>query len=909
VNGDRIGPYTLAGKLGEGGMGEVYRATDTRLKRQVAVKILPAAMAADPDRLARFQREAEVLASLNHPRIAAIYGLEESEQGTALVMELVEGPTLADRIAQGPIPIDEALPIARQIAEALEAAHDQGIVHRDLKPANIKVRDDGGVKVLDFGLAKLTEAPGAPRATDSSRSPTLASPAVMTGMGMILGTAAYMSPEQARGRSVDKRTDVWAFGAVLYEMLTGKRAFEGDDITDVLAEVVKSTPNWAALPAGTPPQVVTLVQQCLDKDRHARIGDIAVARFLLADPAATPAAAAGPVPAVSRSRVAIAWVAAALIAGAAIGWLLPRGGTIAPVVTHLEMTVSPAEGFRYSNASSRPSRHALALSPDGRTLVFAGYLGKDFHLYARGFDRGRATPIQGTEGAQAPFFSPDGQWIGFWSGGVIKKLPIAGGSAVTIADAASREGWGTSWGDDGTVVFAAPAGISKVSSAGATPVTVTTADVAKNERHLHPHLLPGGKHMLFTSVPVRDWQTAKVEILAMDTGERRVLIPGGSDARYVHTGHIVFMKAGVMMGVPFDLASRQLNGEPVTLIEDVMHAVNTPNTGDDTGTGQFAIAPSGTLVYLEGGVSPLLQSSWVWIDRKGVEEPITTVPSSSNLFAHLSPDGQRVASSVRRVAGGTSDVWVYDLLRGASTRLTFEGNNSWPAWSPDGKRLVYGSSDGKGAANLHVINADGSGKPERLTTSEFTQQPSSWAAGTNTIAFLQRPRPGVSGIWVLPMEGRQPKLFLESRFGLSHPEFSPDGRWLAYVSTESGSQEVYVQAYPGGGEKIRISTNGGMEPVWSANGRELFYRDGANTRVFAVAILSQSPFRADTPRMVFETKLLDSTAPIRSWSARGDGQRFLFGKFANLAKPITNMHVVLNWTETLKGMARGAKND
>jgi eukaryotic-like serine/threonine-protein kinase len=918
-DGTRLGPYDILAPLGAGGMGEVYRATDTRLKRQVAVKILPAALAADPDRLARFQREAELLASLNHPHIAAIYGLENAAGVNALVMELVEGPTLADRIAQGPVPIDEALAIARQIAEALEAAHEQGIIHRDLKPANIKVREDGTVKVLDFGLAKLADAGAAREGRDDpSQSPTLTSPAAMTGMGVILGTATYMSPEQARGRAVDKRTDVWAFGAVLYEMLTGVRAFEpstssgsprassrddGVTVSDVIAAVLTSTPKWTALPADVPPHVVTLVQRCLEKDRKARIGDMAVARFLLAGDAAIAsptvtthiASAASP-----RWRRTLPWVVAALLVGTLIGWLLPRRPSGAPPVTRLQLSLQPADRLASSNLSGRPSRTSMALSPDGRLVVFCATQGTVTQLYVRGLDRSEATPLQGTEGGIGPFFSPDGAWIGFWAGNAIKKVPVAGGPPATISSVPEGGSWGASWGEDGTIFFAGQAGIFKVSSAGGTAAAVTTPDAATRERHLLPYTLPGGRELLFTTVISRDWDTANVVLLSLDSGERRILIRGGADARYVNTGHIVFMKTGSLMAVPFDVRSRQVTGTPVTLVEGVMQGVNAPNTLFETGAGQFAVT-SGSLIYALGGISPNLESSWVWFDKTGTAEGIEAVPAGPYLFARLSPSGERVAVNVRRAASRSADVWVYDMLRGAPTRLTFEGFNSWPVWSPDGKRLVYGASPG-GISNLYLINADGSGKPERLATSDYEQIPSSWAPTTNAIAFLQRPQIGSYGIWVLPMEGeRKPRLFLESRFNLTHPEFSPDGRWLAYVSNESGTSAVYVQPYPGPGEKIRISTAGGTEPIWTANGRELLYRP-LTDQVFSTAIRSLSPFRADTPRPLFELKggTYDSTSPVRSWSVTPDGRRFLLSRFESTDKPVTTMHVVLNWGDELK---------
>jgi len=926
IAGTRLGPYEIVGPLGAGGMGEVYRATDTRLKRQVALKILPAAMAADPDRLARFQREAEVLASLNHPLIAAIYGLEDApssghDEGRvkALVMELVDGSTLADRIAHGPLPIDEALPIARQIAEALEAAHGQGIVHRDLKPANIKVREDGTVKVLDFGLAKLAEAAATSRVvrddpssatTLLSQAPTLATPApavgnagAMTGVGVILGTGPYMSPEQARGRAVDKRTDIWAFGAVLYEMLTGARAFDGEDITEMIAAVVKTTPRWTALPAETPPTVVTLIQRCLEKDLKARVGDIAVARFLLADyatlsaPAAVAHAAIGAGP---RWRQMIPPIAVAMLAGALIVWLLPKRTSNAPQVTHLQMNVQPAERLASSiaNGNARPSRTAMAVSPSGRIVVFNGMRGLASSLFARQLDRADAAPIQGTENAVGPFLSPDAAWVGFFADNKLKKVPIAGGPPIVICDVPGNF-WGASWGPDGTIVFASNDGIAKVSADGGASTMITSPDASKGEqRHLLPQLLPGGKAFLFTVKGTDDWDTANIVVQPVAGGERRVLVQGAADGRYVSTGHLVYMKSGTLTAAPFDIRSQRVTGPAVPLIENVMQGVNASNGGEETGAGQFAVSESGTLVYVVGGIGLSLHGTMEWVDRKGVGQQLTTIPAGPYLGPRLSPDGRRIAVSVRHPNNRLTDVWIYDALRGAPTRLTFNGGGQ-PVWSPDAKRLVYGTG------GLSAISADGGGQPERVTQSELNQIPSSWAS-TNTIAFLQRTAKGSNGIWALPMDGnRQPTLFLESQFTLWYPEFSPDGRWIAYTSNESGTPEVYVRSYPGPGEKIRISTAGGFEPMWTPNGREIVYRSGTLERqqFFAAAIRASSTFQADAPRLLFDTKggTYEATVPTRSWDMSADGQRFLLLRpVPSTDKFVTDMHVVLNWTEDLK---------
>jgi serine/threonine-protein kinase len=828
-------------------------------------------------------------------------------------MELVEGPTLADRIAQGPLPPDEALPIARQIAAALAAAHESGIIHRDLKPANIKVRNDGTVKVLDFGLAKLATADTS-SAPHLSEAATLTSPVrtpAVTTMGLILGTAAYMSPEQARGRDVDKRTDIWAFGAVLYEMLTGRRAFPGDDVTETMAAVVKSTPDWSALPGDAPAAVVNLIQKCLEKDRNARVGDIAVARFLLTDDSSIGAlpAAAPRVAQLAPRRTAqmVPWLLAAIVLGVLGGWLIGRTPRVPPEVSRVQMSVRPADQVTSSNISSRPVRHALAISPDGRLAVFSGIRGNVAHLYARPLDRDEATPIQGTEGGVAPFFSPDGTSIGFWIGSTLKKVPVGGGQATTIAEIAEANRGSASWADDGTIFVASTAGILRVPSAGGTPAMLITSDRAKNERHLLPQALPGAKAILFTTVIGRDWSAAKVILRSVDSGEQRVLVEDGADARYVETGHLVYVKAGTLMAVPFDLRGQEVNGSPVAVVEGVMQSVNTPNTGDETGAGHFAVSRSGTLLYLAGGVTPNLESSWEWIERNGTRKKVEGVPTGSYVFPRLSPDGQRVAVNVRRPASRVADVWVYDLLRAAPTRLTFEGSNGSPVWSPDGSRVVF-TADANGSTNLFVVQADGSGKPERLTTSEWGQIPASWNRTNGMLAFLQRPTLETTGIWVLPADSQAvtPKLFLESRFTLSHAEFSPEGRWLAYVSNESGRAEVYVQPYPGPGEKVRVSTDsttGGTEPIWTPSGRELLYRGfGETGGVFSASVSSLTPFRVEPPRRLVElnTSEYDSTSPIRSWNVSPDGQRFLASRFERMGQPSTTLNVVLNWGEELR---------
>jgi serine/threonine-protein kinase len=929
VAGTRLGHYEIVTPLGAGGMGEVYRAVDTRLKRQVAIKILPSVLATS-DGIARFEREAELLASLNHPNIAQIYGVVESVPGVrtsdpdasdnersadagarpvqGLVMELVEGPTLADRIKQGPIPVNEALAVARQIAVALEAAHEQGIVHRDLKPANVKVRsDDDMVKVLDFGLAKLvapgeTDSPASASSPLLSQSPTLISPAAMTGVGMILGTAAYMSPEQARGKAVDKRSDVWAFGAVLYEMLTGSRAFAGDDLADVIAAVMKSTPDWNALPRDVPPVVVALIKACLEKDRAVRIHDLAAARFALGSDIG-PMPSAPPAPAARRRwSLALPLALATMVLGAGIGYLIPRSAGNASV-TQMQTGIAPAEQLAGSTASVRPSRTAMAVSPDGRSLVFVGTRGSSPpQLYSRSLDRSDATPIAGTERASGPFFSPDGAWIAFFAENTLKKIPIAGGPAISIPNSVIGRGFGASWGEDGTIVFATRPGIFKVSSVGGMPEAITKPD--NIERHLLPYLLPGGKSLLFTSVTT-SWEAANIVLRSLETGQQRVLIQGGTDARYVNTGHILYMKVGTLMAVPFDLASQQITGPSVALIENVMHAINAPNGNDETGAGQFALSSTGTMAYILGGPGKFLESSFVWLDRKGVAEPLSTAPVRPYLFPRLSPAGDKIVVGIRSGVGRGTDLWVFDVNRGAPTRLTFDGAGN-AVWSPDGKRVATFMNVGATTSGLYTLAADGTGKPEPGPSIEGAQNAASWSP--NGLAVLAQ-GPAPFRVWVAPMQRDTKAIpFLESRFSVTYPEFSPDGRLMAYVSTESGNPEVYVQPYPGPGEKVRVSTTGGGEPLWSPNGRELFYRVSSIERqqFFSAAVTSVSPFRTDTPRVMFENKTFeyDNTVPIRSWNISPDGQRFLLLRFApSTDKPVTSMQLVLNWTEELKRRA------
>jgi eukaryotic-like serine/threonine-protein kinase len=881
--GSRLGSYEITGPIGAGGMGEVYRARDSKLGRDVALKVLPQAFAREADRLARFQREAKVLASLNHPNIASIYGLEDSASTHALVMELVGGPTLADRIQQGPIPIEEALKIARQICEALEYAHERGIVHRDLKPANVKVTPDDAVKVLDFGLAKALE--GDASSIDISTSPTISRMA--TQAGVLLGTAAYMSPEQAKGKSVDRRADIWAFGCVLYEMLTGKIAFGGETVTDTLAAVIKEEPDWSQLPAATPMRVRVLLQRCLQKDAKQRLRDIGDARISLDE-----VLAGAPEPSsVAASAVSVRFWRWALILG--IGALLLVVVT-ALAVWNLKPSPSPQpvtrtvidlpSGQQLAGLDRGP---AIALSPDGTHLAYVATQGGSQQLHLRALDSLEAKPMAGTEGAIQPFFSPDGQWLGFFAGGKLKKIPVTGGAPLTLCNAGAP--YGASWSSHGVIDFVTSltSVLQQVPDAGGAPQPLTRFEKGENSQRW-PNFLPGGNAVLFgTSEISSNWTNAEVAVQLVGTGERRNLIQGGYSPSYAPSGHLIYAQGGSLMAVPFDPQRLALTGAAVPVVESVRQFTNT-------GAAQYSFSVTGSLVYVPGGVQSA-QRRLVWVDRKGVEQALPSSPRAYR-YPRISPDGRRVAVTIEE---SEIDIWVYDLAKDTLTRLTFQGGfNLLGAWTPDSRRIAFQSTK-EGPGNLFWQLADGNGGLERLASSEYVQTPNSWSPDGQLLAFVEtNPNTGYD-IWVLRMSDRKAQPFLRTPSAESAPRFSPNGRWMAYVSDESGRFEVYVQPYPGPGGKWQISTEGGTEPVWNRNGRELFYRSG--DKMMAVDIGTQAGFSAGKPRMLFEGSYLPTPATAPNYDVSSDGQRFLMLKPTEQtgAAP-TQINVVLNWFEELK---------
>jgi Tol biopolymer transport system component/predicted Ser/Thr protein kinase len=839
--GTRLGPYEILAPIGAGGMGEVYRAKDTKLKREVALKVLPDSFASDPERMARFQREAEVLAALNHPNIAAIYGVEER----ALVMELVPGESL-----KGQVLLEIALNYAKQIADALEAAHEKNIIHRDLKPANIMVTPSGVVKVLDFGLAAVAQAfdPSNP-----ANSPTLTiSP---TRAGMILGTAAYMSPEQARGKAVDKRADIWAFGVVLYEILTGQRLFAGETVSDTLAQVLTKEPGWAQVPA----KVRRLLKKCLEKDPKKRLRDIGDAWELLEEETGT---------ASSRSRLGGAgWIAAAVLVvalGVAL-WALWRAQKPADrPLTRLDVDLGADVSLPAPGAAS-----SVAISPDGTRLVYAS--GNPPKLFTRRLDQPKPTELPGTEGATAPFFSPDGQWVGFRARGKLNKISVEGGAVVPLADLSNFSG--ASWDQDGSILVSEGLGrgLVRIPSGGGPPETVE--GLGKGEIALaYPQLLPGGKAILFVADTALDEDRLTIEVLTLGDHRRKIVARGGASARYLATsdgaGYLIYVNKATLFAIPFDLDKLETRGTAVPVLDDVAYM-------SMLGTGQFDFSRTGTMVYRRssGGASAMT-TTLRWVGPTGREEVLLAKPGGYD-SPNLSPDGKRVALTIAE--GGSSDVWVYDPQRDPMTRLTFGGGVYLsPIWSPDGQYVVFGRLTGGG---IFQTRADGAGQPQALTQSKSLQAPSGFTPDGKRLAYVEAAPNAQVQVWTVPLEDQggqlkagNPEQFLRSNFTDAVPAFSPDGRWLAYLSNESGMYEVYVRAFPppssGQGGKWQISNNGGRAPRWSRNGHDLLYQSG--DQIMAVSYTAKSgTFLPDKPR-VWIAKL-GGTA----WDLAPDGKRVM----------------------------------
>jgi eukaryotic-like serine/threonine-protein kinase len=916
--GTRLGPYEITGQIGAGGMGEVYRATDTNLKRTVAIKVLPEAVATDGERLARLQREAEVLARLNHPNIASIYGLEKSDGTAALVMELVEGPTLADRITQAPIPLDEALPIAKQIAEALEAAHEQGIIHRDLKPANVKVRPDGMVKVLDFGLAKAVE-PVSAGSTDATTSPTITSPAMMTKMGVILGTAAYMSPEQAKGRAADTRSDVWAFGCVLFEMVTGWRAFEGEDISDTLAAVLRGEPDWTALPAIATPEIRTLIEGCLTKDRKERISSISTVRFLLDKRRVL--AAAAPAPFRTRPRwkhvLVVTFVAAIVAAISAIVSWTVKPPTIQTVLDVTRFSIPLGENQELTNLE----RQAVAISPDGTQVVYVA----NNRLYLRSMSELEARPIPGTEslrGVTSPAFSPDGRSIVFGSSTdqtlTLKKIAVSGGTPVELCQTDAL--FGVTWGQDGILFGQGPQGIMQVPAEGGRPELLV--EVKDGELASAPQALPDGRGTLFTIASGRTfgqdlWNTARIVVHASKGSEPQTLIEGGADARYLSIGQIIYAVEGRLFAASFDLRDLKVTSKSVPVLEGVARGVAT-------GATQFSVSNSGSLVYIPGpsSRSRIPQFRLALLESAGKTE-LLKLPPGVYQSPRVSPDGKHLALGIGDLK--EADIWIYDLAgTSAMRRLTFGKRDRFPVWSANGQYVAF-QSEREGDRAIFWQRADFSGTAERLTRPQAgtAHIPESWSPQGNVFTYsVFSDSTRRYSLASFSIETKESHSFrgLTSTLPLAS-DFSPDGRWLAYNVSDTvagpARSTVVVEPFPPTNAKYQISeTRNGFHPSWLPDGKKLTYSTGVGPdgpRWVVVNITMQPRFTIGDEVRVSNGGLIDSLGPAFSFPGGVNEPNYDFtpdGRRIGIipvrddvsSSPPERQHIqlVLNWLEELK---------
>ncbi len=896
TSGTRLGPHEILSAIGAGGMGEVYRARDTRLNRTVAIKVLPPHLADRSELRERFEREARTIASLNHPHICTLFDIGQQDGVDYLVMEYLEGETLAHRLQKGPLPLEQVFQYAIEISDALDKAHRKGVTHRDLKPGNVMLTKTG-TKLLDFGLAKLKQQV-APANVQLSELPTASDP--LTAHGAIVGTLQYMAPEQLEGKEVDARTDIFAFGVVVYEMATGKKAFEGKSQASVIGAILKDDPPpISSLQPMTPPALDRVVKRCLAKEPEERCQsakDLTDELKWMAEGGsqvtfARTAAAKG-IRALGRRALILglgALLFGAAIASLAVWNLKPAPGPAPQLESRFTITLPP--GQQLAGLDNGP---AVGLSPDGTHLAYAARQGATQQLYQRAMDSLEAKPIPGTEGAVNPFFSPDGQWVGFFAGQKLKKVSVNGGAALTLSDAVYS--YGASWGSQGMIAFAptTAGALQQVPEAGGAPQQLTRLEKGQSSQRW-PEFLPGGKAVLFAASAITaSWNNGQVAAQSLGASERRNLIQGGTHPRYATSGHLVYAQAGNLMAVPFDPQRLTVTGTAVPVVEGV---VQSPVSG----AAQYSFSSTGSLVYIPGGVQSA-QSRLVWVTRSGAEQPMAA-PVRTYQFPRLSPNGRQVGVAI---AEQETQIWLYDLSRETMSRFTFEGNtNGNPTWTPDGKRIAF-ESNREGAVNLFWQLADGSGGLERLTTSENFHAPSSWSSDAQLLAFIEaNPTTGYD-IWVLRMSDRKALPFLQTPFLESAPRFSPDRRWLAYISDESGHREIYAQPYPGPGGKWQISTEGGTEPVWNPNGRELFYRSG--DKMMAVEITEQPSFSVGRPKVLFEGPYQPTPATFPNYDVTPDGQRFLMLKPSEAAEVApTQINVVLNWFEELKQKVPASK--
>jgi len=899
--GQQLGSYEITALLGKGGMGEVYRAKDTKLKRDVAIKILPDEFSRDPERVSRFQREAEALAALNHQNIGAIYDLQQVDTTRFLILELVEGDTLADLLVKrGALPVEEALNIAQQICEALEAAHEKGIVHRDLKPANVKITPEGNVKVLDFGLAKAMDS--GPATAGLSNSPTLTMAG--TNAGVIIGTAAYMSPEQARGRAADQRSDVFAFGCVLYEMLTGHPAFSGDEVSDVLASVLARESDMSLLPRNLNSRIPDLLRRCLDKERKRRwyaIGDLRLEMEAIAEAPYAP-----PIPAAQAVKPRPLWVPAILALAGAIVF-----SAIASIATWNLKRPGPANILRFplvlpeGQILTSVGRHMLALSPDGTRLVYAA----NTQLFLRFLAEMEIRSIIGTNTvAQSPFFSPDGQWIGFYSGqdATLKKIAVTGGAALTLCKADNF--FSGSWDGDVIVFAQGGRGIMRVSANGGDPEVL--AAIKPSEVVDSPQLINGGRSLLFTLATEQGsdrWDKAQTIVQSLNSGERKVVLRGGSDARYLPTGHLVYALGGTLLAVPFDVTKGEVQGGPVPILEGVMRSL-IPATG--SAAAHFAFSSSGSLIYVPGPPLPTAsQQTLGFADLNGKVHALG-LPPQAYMYPRISPDGKQLA--VATDDGKEGIVWIYDLKGGNSLRrLTFGGRNLFPIWTPDSRYITF-QSDREGDRGLFKQAADGSGSAERLIKADqgAAYEPEAWSPDGKILAF-DAGRPD-DAIWTLsPGELKTNVLVDVPKSNQRYAAFSPDGRWFAYASNELSQRgEVFVQPFPPNGAKYQISMEGGRAPVWSRDGKQIFYQPaplGNNTTgLFAVDVRTQPTFTFGKPMpLPIDGIMLPAPPTHRNFDITPDGKQFIVVQASKSQndtnqRSVPQINVVVNWFSELQ---------
>ena len=895
LTGRRIGAYQIHARIGAGAMGEVYRARDTKLGREVAIKVLPRIFAADPDRLARFEREARMLAALNHPHIATIHGIEEFDGMRGLVLELVDGPTLAERITHGPLQIKEALAVAQQIAEALEAAHEKGIIHRDLKPANIKFARGGDVKVLDFGLAKAFA--GDKSNADFSQLPTVTATELRP--GAIVGTPAYMSPEQARGQAIDKRTDIWAFGCVLYEMVAGRVAFPGKTISDTIAAILEREPAWDALPDATPAAVSRLLRRCLEKDPKRRLRDAGDLRIDVEEALAGPAQVElGPhKPVAVTRREAIGALVGATIGAAAVGGVaISRDrGTTPRQLTRFGLQIP--EGMFSASANTR-----IAISRDGAYL--ACNPGPTGRMLVRALRDLEFKPVEGV-GRAIPFFSPDSRWLGFNQVDTLKimKVALSGGAPVTIWETDNFHG--ATWADGDVIYFVPelPSGIASIPAAGGQPKEVVSIDFASGERQYRfPYALPGGKAVIFTTgtANIATYDEARIVAFSPETGQQKVLLEGGTYPRYSPSGHLLYAHDGKIFAIRFDPERLETSGEPLQVLDGVLMSRNT-------GAANYDVSASGDLAYIpgvcDGGARTL-----VWVDRNGNAEPVG-LPARSYLHPRLSPDDRRLAIEIE---GPSHDVYTYDFDRAVLTNVTTDGVSHWPVWSPDGIQLGYRSGP-MTKLRLWRVPADRSLPPQQVPASGSSQSAESWSPDGRAIAYTVATFSVPPSIMVARLDGGQAEVFAGGKAPAGSSKFSPDGRWLAYCSNESGRPEVYVQAFPGPGPKIQISNEGGTDPVWKRSGGELHYRNGDS--MMAVDVSTTAAFTAGRPRELWKGHYshgMSSScgapgATSSNYDVTADGKRFLMIKDEDQDRATSKeIIVVKGWADEVSRLSAGA---